>query len=371
MKKLYIGMDVHCKTIFCVVQNEQGEVVKESEVPTRTEEIEKFLRGLGGGELIRGTEIGMESGHQATWLSRFLSSLGMKPIVIDAREVRAKARRIGQKSDWRDAFEICDGIRRGIYQTIVYIPDKKIQRLRNIIRRRRHYVRVCTGEINAAKAMFRANGIDVSEIFLKQAKNWEMLFESVEEGDLVRHAKMHYEVWKIAVKKVKELEEELKEALEPYKEIVEILMSAPGVGLITAATYIAIIGTPERFVDSSRVVSYIGLAISTYNSGGKERHGHITKRGAAELRAMLCEAAQQARNPQNPLNPYFMRICGKHGYKRAIVSVAHRLAQILYRMWRDKKRFDINKLNIEKGEYHKIRKIYYKIKVREKGTIVK
>jgi len=364
MKKLYIGMDVHCKTSFFVVQNEQGEVVKEKEVLTREEEIEKFLRDLGGGELIRGTEIGMESGHQATWLSRFLSSLGMKPIVIDAREVRAKARRIGQKSDWRDAFEICDGLRRGIYQTIVYIPDKKIQRLRNIIRKRRHYVRVCTGEINAAKSMLRANGISVSEKFLKQSRNWEMMIGSIGEEDLVKYAKMHYELWKIAIKKVRELEEELKKALEPYEEIVDILMSAPGVGLITAATYIAIIGTPERFEDSSRVVSYVGLAVSTYNSGGKERHGHITKRGSAELRAMLCEAAQQARNPQNPLNPYFMRICAKHGYKRAIVSVAHRLAQILYRMWREKKRFDINKLNIEKGEYHKIRKIYYKIKTR-------
>jgi len=295
----------------------------------------------------------------------------MKPIVIDAREIRAKARRIGQKSDWRDAYEICDGIRRGIYQTIVYIPDEKIEKLRNIIKRRRHYVRVCTGEVNAAKYMFRGNGINVSDIFLRTEKNWGTMFESGGKEYFIKHAKMHYEVWKIAAIKVKELEEELKEALLPYKETVEILMSAPGIGPITAATYIATIGTPERFRDSSRVVSYIGLAVSTYNSGGKERHGHITKRGSAELRAMLCEAAQQARNPQNPLNPYFMRICAKHGYKRAIVSVAHRLAQILYRMWREKKRFDINKINIEKGEYHKIRKIYYKIKTREKGTIVK
>jgi len=57
---------------FCVVQNEQGEVVKEKEVSTRTEEIEKFLREVGGGELMKGTEIGLESGQQATWLSRYL-----------------------------------------------------------------------------------------------------------------------------------------------------------------------------------------------------------------------------------------------------------------------------------------------------------
>ena len=42
------------------------------------------------------------------------------------REVRQKARRIGQKCDRRDAFEVCDGLRRGIYTSIVYIPEAKV-----------------------------------------------------------------------------------------------------------------------------------------------------------------------------------------------------------------------------------------------------
>jgi hypothetical protein len=54
----------------------------------------------------------------------------MAPVVIDAREVRVKARRIGQKSDRRDAFEVCDGLRRGIDTSIVYVPEEPIEKLR-------------------------------------------------------------------------------------------------------------------------------------------------------------------------------------------------------------------------------------------------
>ena len=47
----------------------------------------------------------------------------------------------------------------------------------------------------------------------------------------------------------------------------------------------------HRFASAKHVASYAGLVPSTYQSGATDRHGHITKRGAAELRTMLCEAA--------------------------------------------------------------------------------
>jgi len=45
------------------------------------------------------------------YVARALSALDLKPVVIDAHEVRVKARRPAQKSDRCDAFELCDGLR--------------------------------------------------------------------------------------------------------------------------------------------------------------------------------------------------------------------------------------------------------------------
>jgi transposase len=89
-----------------------------------------------------GAAVGLETGTQAFYVARELLRLELRPVVIDAHEVRLKAHRPTQKSDRRDAFELCEGLRRGIYRTIVHVPSLAISRLRETLSRRRHFVRV-------------------------------------------------------------------------------------------------------------------------------------------------------------------------------------------------------------------------------------
>jgi hypothetical protein len=97
--------------------------------------------------------------------------------------------------------------------------------------------------------------------------------------------------------------------------------------------------------------SYAGLVPATCQSGQRDAHGRITKRGAAELRAMLCEAVHHASRPTHPLRPYFAQLCARRGYKMAVVAVAHRLARIRFAMWRDGNDFDVGKLAVERGPF--------------------
>lgn len=357
--EIYIGMDVHCKSTVFVAQDGDGKVIAQGKVPTTQEGFTQMLEQTGAPP---GTQVGLETGNQASWVSRVLLSLGMSPVVIDAREVRTKARRINQKSDKRDAFEICDGLRRGIYTSIVYVPPDELQRLRVILSRRRHFVSLCTSQVNAAKFLLRAEGLTQHARKLNTYQAWEKLLNNPDVATLRCYLMMHAEVWKVAKQQVEALEKELKEAFEPFSQEVDRLTTAPGVGLITAATFIAAIGDPKRFPTSSHVVSYIGLAPATYNSGERERYGHITKRGSAELRAMLCEAAHHAGNPKHPLNPYFVRVLSKGGYKKAVVAVAQRLARILYQMHKKGEVFDEAKLNVVRIDETRTKKIYYRIK---------
>jgi hypothetical protein len=117
---------------------------------------------------------------------------------------------------------------------------------------------------------------------------------------------------------------------------VKRLETVPGVGPIVALTAIAVFAEVSRFERAKHAASYAGLVPSTFQSGEREAHGHITKRGSAELRAMLCEAAHHARRPTHPLHPHFARVCARRGYKTAVVAVAHRLCRILFAMLRDR-----------------------------------
>jgi hypothetical protein len=110
---------------------------------------------------------------------------------------------------------------------------------------------------------------------------------------------------------------------------------------------------------------------STFHSGEREASGHITKRGSAELRAMLCEAAHHTARPQNPLNPFFTELCVRRGYKMAVTAVAHRLLRVIYAMLRDRTDFDVTKLPIERGPFTNSREVLYRRKKKPEPTAVK
>ena len=63
-----------------------------------------------------------------------------------------------------------------------------------------------------------------------------------------------------------------------------LLKTMPGVGDISALTIAAELGTIDRFDTPKQVCSYAGLVPSVRNSGGKTRHGKITKEGSTWLR---------------------------------------------------------------------------------------
>lgn len=354
--KMYLGTDVHCKHTVYTAQDNGGKVLQESKVPTSRAGLAEMKQRL---KAPKGTPVALESGGQAFYVARLLQELGLQPVVVDAQEVRAKARSRRQKSDQRDAFELCDGLRRGVFTKIVYVPPPEISRLRELLSRRRHFVRLRTAEVNAAKYLLRARGLGELVKSLVSAAAWERLLAQPAVQELRMLLNCHYQVWRAAQQQEEQLNAELQEALQPFAAEHELLRSAPGVGPLTAATFIAVLATPERFADSGKVVSYAGLAPSTYDSGEAVRHGRITKQGSPELRSMLCEAAHQAARPTHPLHPYFRRLCAKSGYKKAIVAVAQRLARILYQMWKKHERFDARHLNVLHQPTERKRLVYW------------
>jgi len=127
-------------------------------------------------------------------------------------------------------------------------------------------------------------------------------------------------------------------------------------------TAVAVFSDVTRFPDAKHASSYGGLAPKTNQSGDRNSEGGISKRGSAELRAMLCEAAQHARRPHHPLNPYFSKLSAKRGHRIAVVAVAHRLCRIIFAMLRDGAEFDENKLNIERGPFTRKTTRLYRLK---------
>ena len=345
----YVGLDAHSKNCVYVIQDELGKVVGEGSVPTT---IEGLLLLRTRYDLDASTPVALESGTMAFFVARRLTKLGLAPVVVDAHEVRAKALRPNQKSDRRDALELCEGLRRGTYRSVVHVPPEPIEQLRETLGRRRHFVRIKTMQVNAVKRLLRTAGLPLLSHSLQAASGWEKLLAGLA-IDPALHAfcSAHHALWRCAHEQVAALEKSLREQLRPFQHDFDRLQTVPGIGAVVAATVLAVFSDIRRFPSAKHAASYAGLVASTYDSGERVQHGRITRRGSNELRAMLCEAAHHAGRPNSPFNPYFSSLCVRRGYKMAIVAVAHRLCRILYSMLRDRTDFDLNKLAIEQGRF--------------------
>ena len=132
MRRYYVGLDVHSKDSVYAIQDELGALIGEGSVPTTPEGLLGLRQRYG---LPEGTSVGLETGTVAFYVARALQRIGLAPLVIDAHEVRIKAHRPTQKSDRRDAREICEGVRRGQYRSIVHVPPENITTLRDTLDR--------------------------------------------------------------------------------------------------------------------------------------------------------------------------------------------------------------------------------------------
>jgi len=348
----YVGLDAHSKNCVYEIQDENGRHVGRGVVPTTPGGLALLCERE---KLPEGTKVALESGTVAFLVARRLKALGLDPVVIDAQEVRAKALRPNQKSDRRDAMELCEGLRRGIYRTRVHVPPEEIEAIRETLGRRRHFVGIRTMEVNAVKRLLRTSGMPAVRS-LASAKAWEKLLKQVGiSPNLHGFVSAHYAVWTTTQEQIAALNDSLNNQGGPYREELDRLQTTPGVGPIVALTMLATISDVQRFPTAKHVASYVGLVPSTYDSGDRVRHGRITRRGSNELRAMLCEAAHHAAKPDNPLNPFFASVCARRGYKMAVVAVAHRLCRILYAMLRRRTDFDMSKLGIEEGRFEQVR----------------
>lgn len=119
--------------------------------------------------------------------------------------------------------------------------------------------------------------------------------------------------------------------------ICRLLMTAPGVGPVTAVRFVAALDDVTRFSTAHQLESYLGLTPGERSSSETERRTGITKAGPSELRRALVQAAWTIlrTRPNDPATTWAMKIAARRGTFIAVVALARKLAGILFAMWRD------------------------------------
>jgi transposase len=120
-------------------------------------------------------------------------------------------------------------------------------------------------------------------------------------------------------------------------------MSIPGIGAITATSFVAAIEDPDNFRTSRSVGAWVGLTTRRYQSGEVDYDGHISRRGDKQLRWLLYEAASTILtrvSAASSLRTWGLGLRERAGFKRAAVAVARKLAVIMHAMLKSGEVFD-------------------------------
>jgi transposase len=107
-----------------------------------------------------------------------------------------------------------------------------------------------------------------------------------------------------------------------YKDRVNILVTIPGMGVISAMELLVELQDVGRFRRSDQLAAYVGLTPSQYSSVDKVRMGRITKVGKHSVRAIMVEVAWQMIRKDMGMRRRYERMRARSGAKRAIVAIA-------------------------------------------------
>jgi transposase len=319
-----IGLDVHRD--FCVVAIcEDGQVRSGGRVPSTPE----GLRALAE-SLLATDRVALEVTASCWEVARVLEPFVDRVIVVSPDDTGISSARA--KTDKLDARALAVLCWKGELDA-VWMPDERCRILRRRLARRQQLVWGRTRSKNEIAAVLQRRLVErppISDLFGVKGRRWltevELPVEERESVDAGLRQIAFLDAEIVAVDRL------IAQQALSWPEIRR-LMTVPGVNLICAASFMAAIGEPSRFLTSRKVVAYLGLDPKVRQSGeAPARLGRISKRGSANARWALVEAAWSGVKQPGPLRAFYERTRGRRGHGKAIVATARKLAVLFWCM---------------------------------------
>jgi transposase len=234
------------------------------------------------------TRIGLEAGPLSQWLYAGMRDAGLAVELLETRHVRASFKTMPVKTDRKDARGIAQLMRLGWFRPVhcKSLPAQEMRALptaRKLPQTKNHDVEM------SLRGVLRGFGLKVGPTTPQNfaARIGELVAGhttlSVVAEALLAARNTLFAGWQKLEKRLRSLAREDRR--------VRLLMSAPGVGVIVALTYVSAIDDPGRFRSSKTVGAHFGLTPKKYQSGETDVTGRISKIGDRGVRTALYEAA--------------------------------------------------------------------------------
>jgi transposase len=319
----YIGLDIHKKTIAYCVKRIDGALVQQGTVAAERKALLKWLAELPGPWYGA-----MEATIFTGWVYDFLKPHAVELKVAHPAMLKAITA-AKKKNDRADAEKIADLLRVNLLPECHMMPEE-LRELRRILRYRNMIVRTAVKMKNKMSGLLMEVGAQYNKKRLHGKKYFNALLERVE--DVPDSVKGLLKLSRNGFEMFDDIQKKLITALRKNKQIqerVQRLMSIPGIGEVTALTWVLETGEPRRFSSSRHAISYCGLCSAQHESAGKEQRGPISKQRNKHLQTTLIEAAKLAPHWNEQLALLHEKELARGNKNRATLVVARKLVEYM------------------------------------------
>jgi transposase len=332
----HVAIDLGARKSQICVRSSEGEIVEEKR--WETWDLKRFLAGRPKSRVI------VETCAEAFGVAAVAKELGHETRIVPATLVRTLgvgARRM--KTDQRDARALSEVSCR-VDLPSVHIPKVESRARKTFCGMRDSLVGARTKVINTVRGWLRGQGCRLGK---GSRATFTDRVRAACGAELPGYVERQLRVVEQLTVEIDQADKEL-EAEADQNEICRRLMTAPGVGPLTALRYVAAIDDVGRFSNAHQVESYLGLVPGENSSSERQQRLSITKAGPPALRWVLVQAAwalrTRCRQPTAvPLQLWAHRIELRRGKRTATVALARKLAGILYAIWRDGTEYDASR----------------------------
>ena len=328
----YAALDVSLRSVQLCVIDEKGEIQAEAKLESAVADIVAFLHQLE----LEITTIGLEAGTLSQYLTYGLQAAGYPVVCMEARQVKAALSAMRNKTDRKDARGIAQLLRTGWYSP-VHIKSIESHQTRVLLSSRKAVLNKCIDLENEIRGLFKVFGIKLPPQLGHGAFD-RAVRDTIETDPALAHALLPLlDARLVLYHTFRELDNRTRH-MAHEDPVCQRLMTAPGVGYVTALTYKAAVDDPTRFKRSRTVAAHFGLTPRRFQSGEIDHGGHISRSGDRDVRCMLYTAANAMltrSSKWSSLKVWGMQLAKTRGHKRAVIAVARKLAVILHRMWLD------------------------------------
>jgi transposase len=325
----YIGIDLHSANFDISVVGSDGKLLYGRTCSTTADDLIEAV-----GAVATPKRVVLEESAMAGWAYRLLSARGVDVVVAEPRHNRW----IGSDEnidDQKAALRLANLLRGGFIKPVHHTQDPLRAAFKDCVLLYHQMTRQGTRARNQAKAKFRQHGVRCSSDSLFAPERREEWLRKLPDDETRFHGEVlldnvdFFEGQKTLVRRRITQQARALPQVSRFQQV-------PGIGIIRAATFFAIIDTPERFHTKGRLWAYCGIGIVKSQSDQMQGPEHLNRNGNRLLKDMIKGAAQSAIRVDGSsfAKQYHAYVARRHKPELASLTVARSIACTLWAMWR-------------------------------------